>query len=243
MSKQPKLPLQDLEAEHKDQPFNLVRYLRLNLTAGVLILLPALATFYIFYVLVIKLDGWLLGFIPEMYQPNQYLPFPVPGVGLIGGAVFLFLIGMITRNVLGRQMVNWSEKLAFKIPGVETIYSAIQQVIETLTNSSQSFREVVLLEYPRKGVWSMGFVTSRTKGVTQKLIEADVVNVFVPTTPNPTSGFLLFVPKDELKHLDMTVEQGLKMLISAGMVTPTEAEAKAALKEEAKAKKESENGN
>lgn len=208
-------------------------WLRLTIVTGALVTAPAVITLYILYLFITTLDGLLIGVVPASIRPESLLGYPMPGTGLIAGVVLMLIVGILVRNYFGRRLVMWGERLMSGIPGVRSIYGAIKQVIETVSKAgSTSFREVVLVEYPRKGLWCLAFVTGKTKGQAQKLINKDVVNIFLPTTPNPTSGFLLFVPREDLVSLDMTVEQGLKMVISGGIVTPSTAEGKAALKEE-----------
>ena len=153
--------------------------------------------------------------------PPEYQDIAVPGVGIIIAVIFFILVGWFARNFLGRMIIRMSEYVVHKLPVVSNIYGAIKQILETvMASQSQAFREVVMLQYPRKGVWSIGFVTGATEGQIQENTKEETVNVFVPTTPNPTSGYLLFVPKKELKYLDMTVEQGVKLVVSAGIITP-----------------------
>lgn len=206
-------------------------FLRANFFAGLLVLAPALLTFYILRFLVVTLDGLIISALPIQYRPEQWFEHNIYGLGLIGGFILLVIIGIFARNFIGRKFVAWMDSLMNAIPGVRSIYSAIKQITNTLAQSnSSSFREVVMIEYPRKGLWAIAFVTGKTKGEVQNVTDDEMINVFLPTTPNPTSGFLLFVPKDDLIPLHMSVEQGLKMVISAGMVTPTMAEGKEAMK-------------
>ena len=223
----------ELPQPNAKKKFSFFGWVRGCALTGVLVTAPAVITIYILYLLVTTLDGWLASFIPPAYRPEELLGYHVHGVGLIAGIAIVFLVGLFAKNLLGRQMVALGERIMHKIPGVSSIYGAIKQVVNTIAEGqSASFREVVLVEYPRKGIWCMAFLTGKTKGQVQKLTDDDMVNVFLPTTPNPTSGFLLFIPKKDVIKLDMTVEQGLKMIISAGIVTPTTAEGKAAVKEE-----------
>ncbi|HCP01660.1 MAG TPA: hypothetical protein DIT35_09225, partial [Rhodospirillaceae bacterium] len=145
----------------------------------------------------------------------------IPGVGLIVLIISLIIIGALTRMLLGRTLVRLGESLVNRMPVVRSVYGATKQVVETVLKSqSDAFRQVVLFEYPRRGSWAIGFVTGQTKGEVQNLTNDDVVNVFLPTTPNPTSGYLLFLPRREIIPLSMTVEEGIKMIISGGIVTP-----------------------
>lgn len=193
--------------------------------AGLLTVAPIGLTIWLFWVLLKFVDARITPLIPQNYNPNTYLhalvPFEIPGVGLIVLIVVLIVIGALTRMLLGRTLVRISENLVGRMPVVRSVYGATKQIVETVLKSqSEAFRQVVLFEYPRRGNWAMGFVTGTTKGEIQALTDDDVVNVFLPTTPNPTSGYLLFVPRRELMPLSMTVEEGIKMIISGGIVTP-----------------------
>jgi len=150
-----------------------------------------------------------------------YLPFDVPGLGLVVSVVGLTFIGFLTAGITGRMITRLGERMLAQVPVVRSIYSALKQIFESvLAQKSNAFREVVLIEYPRKEVWAIGFMTGATDEPVRDKIDRGVVNVFLPTTPNPTSGFLLFEPKDKVEHLEMTVEEGLKMVVSGGIVTP-----------------------
>ena len=171
--------------------------------------------------------------IPVRYNPETYLPFGIPGLGVFIAAVILILIGFLTANFLGRAFLVFGERIVARMPVVRSIYNALKQIMETvLAKSGSSFRDVVLLEYPRKGIWAVAFVTSQAKGQVSNIKDEDMISIFMPTTPNPTSGFLLFVPKSDLTYLDMSVEEGVKLVISAGMIWPDD-EKKAATDEDA----------
>lgn len=217
-------------------------FLRSNFFAGLLVILPISITIVLIRFIVQTLDGLVNSLFPQQYALSNYLPYDVFGVEILLGAAVLILIGMLTKNYVGAAFMRWMERMVKRIPGVRGIYNGVKQIIETITMSnSESFREVVLVEYPRPGMWAIAFLTGKTAGEVQKLHEDELVNVFLPTTPNPTSGFLLFVARKEVIRLHMSVDQGVKMVISAGLVTPTLAEGKAALreaKEEAKAEKD-----
>jgi uncharacterized membrane protein len=195
--------------------------------AGLLTVAPIGLTFWLFWVLLKFIDSRVTPLIPAKYNPNTYLhaylpvDFSIPGVGLIVLIVVLILVGALTRVLLGRWLVRMSEQALNRMPVVRSVYSATKQIVETvLKRQSEAFRQVVLFEYPRRGTWAIGFVTGVTKGEVQNLTGDEVVNVFLPTTPNPTSGYLLFVPRRELVPLSMSVEEGIKMIISGGIVTP-----------------------
>lgn len=189
--------------------------------AGILVTAPISITVYLTWVFLQFVDSRVTPLIPVSYHPNTYLPFSMPGIGLVVAIFFFVLVGWFAKNILGRILIRMAEYIVHRVPVIRTVYKAIKQIFETIMASqSQAFREVVLLEYPRKGVWSMGFVTGRTEGEVQRTTEEETMSVFVPTTPNPTSGYLLFVPKKELYWLDMTVEEAAKLVVSAGIITP-----------------------
>lgn len=195
--------------------------LRGYLIAGILVTAPLGITVWLTITFIRFIDTSVINAIPPQYSPLNYLPISIPGLGLIIMLTMLILIGMLTANFLGRYIVRLGEYLLDRMPIVRSLYGGIKQILETvLATQSNAFREVVLMQYPRKGVWSVGFITGRTQGQIQDLTKKETVNVFVPTTPNPTSGYLLFVPRDELHVLDMTVEEGIKLVVSAGIVTP-----------------------
>ena len=160
--------------------------------------------------------------MPEYLDFRKALPFQVPGLGLFIVIVVITFIGAITPGLIGRNLLKLGEMILFKTPVIRTIYSSIKQIMETvMSTNSKSFKEVVLVEYPRKNIWVIAFVTSSIKGEIDKSIKkADLVSIFVPTTPNPTSGFLLFVSKKDLIYLKMPVEQAVKLVISGGIVVP-----------------------
>ena len=195
--------------------------LRAYFFAGVLVTAPLAITFWLVWQVISWIDRSIKPLIPAKYNPETYLPFSVPGIGLIVALVFLTLVGAFTAGLLGRLVVRLGERILARLPVVRSIYSATKQIFETvLAQSSRAFRDVVLVEYPRRGIWAIGFITGTTEGEVQELTEDVVVNVFLPTTPNPTSGFLLFVPKSDLVYLSMSVEEGIKMVVSGGIVTP-----------------------
>ena len=189
--------------------------------AGVLITAPLGITIYIAWAFISWVDGQVIPLLPERYNPENYLPFSVPGIGLLIVLVGLTLIGALTAGLIGRLFVNMSERLLNRMPVVRSLYGATKQIFETvLAQKSTAFREVVLIEYPRRGVWTIGFITGTTEGEIQELTEDEVVNIFLPTTPNPTSGFLLFVPRSDIVTLHMSVEDGMKMVVSGGLISP-----------------------
>jgi uncharacterized membrane protein len=207
------------------RPFHLSLRARLRayLIAGVLITAPIGITFYLVWLVVSFIDDRVSAVLPDRYNPEYYLPFSVPGLGLVIALVALIVIGALTAGIVGRALVKLSESLLARMPVVRGVYSATKQIFETvLAQKSTAFRQVCLIEYPRRGLWSLGFITGTTVGEVQALTSDEVVNVFLPTTPNPTSGFLLFVPRQDLVILEMTIEEGIKMVVSGGIVTPPE---------------------
>lgn len=194
--------------------------MRKYLIAGLLVWMPLGITFLVIRAIVGFLDKTLL-LLPEAYQPDNLLGFHIPGLGVLLAVVLVLATGMIVANLLGRRLVNAWESLLSRIPLVRTLYAGIKQILEAvLAADAKSFRKVLLVEYPRRGVWSLAFMTSDQLGEVQQKTQHDVIGVFIPTTPNPTSGFVLMVPRNEVISLDMTVEQGLKMIISMGTVVP-----------------------
>jgi len=189
--------------------------------AGVLVTAPIGITFYISWLLIRWVDSKVTPLLPAHYNPETYLHFAVPGLGLVIVFVVLTFIGWATAGLIGRLWTGLSERILARMPVIRSVYGAVKQIIETiLKQQSNAFREVVLFEYPRRGSWAIGFITGQTQGEVQNLTQDDVVNVFLPTTPNPTSGYLLFLPRKELVILNMSVEEGIKMVVSGGIVTP-----------------------
>ncbi len=193
---------------------------RRYLIAGLLVWLPIWATLVILKFLVDIMDN-TLRLIPAEYQPDRLLGFHIPGLGLLISLAILILTGMLVSNFIGARLVAIGEYILAKIPLVRTIYSAIKKVLETLFSpSDQSFRKVLLVEYPRKGLWSIAFQTGNGSEELNKLLSTDLVSIFIPTTPNPTSGFLMMVPRSEVIELEMNIEDALKYVISLGVVQP-----------------------
>jgi uncharacterized membrane protein len=207
--------------EPPDKPTVLAR-LRTYFLTGVIVTAPIAITIFLVWNFITYLDHYVSSIVPYRYNPEAYFPFGVPGIGLIVMLAFLTFIGFITAGFAGRTLVRTGERLLSRMPVVRSVYGTLKQIFETVFNqSSRSFREVVLVEYPRRGIGAIGFVTGPTRGEVQERTDEDLVNIFLPTTPNPTSGFLLFVPRKDLIHLDMTVEEGIKLVISGGIVTPS----------------------
>ena len=186
--------------------------LRNNFIAGVVTLIPIGITLYL-TLFIIKISGKI---IPKGINPNNYLPFDIPGLEILIAVILITFIGWLSLSFLGKKFFELFNNILKKIPILRTIYSAIGQMTESFTNSNSNQKSTVLLEYPRKGIWALGFATRENKGLIEKKINEELVNVFLPTTPNPTSGFLLMVPKKDLIYLDISFEQASKFIVSAG---------------------------
>jgi len=186
--------------------------LRNNFIAGVVVLIPIGITLYL-TLFFIKISGKI---VPNEINPNNYLPFNIPGLEILVAVVFITIIGWLSLSFLGKKFFELFNNVLKRIPILRTIYSAIGQMTESLTKSDNKQKSVVLLEYPRKGVWAVGFATKENQGIIKEKVKEELVNVFVPTTPNPTSGFLLMVPKKDLIYLNVTFEQASKFIVSAG---------------------------
>jgi len=195
--------------------------LRTYFFAGILITAPIALTIYLAWLFITFVDERVFSVIPPKYNPETYLPFSIPGIGLLLALIGLTLIGALTAGILGRALHSVIDAVLNRLPVIRSLYGAIKQIMETvLANKSSAFRECVLIEYPRKGIWTIGFITGTTKGEVQELTADEMINVFVPTAPNPTSGFLLFVPAQDIIRLKMPIEDGLKLVVSGGIVTP-----------------------
>ena len=189
------------------------------LLTGILVSAPVFITFWIVISLVNLFDKLITPIIPYYINPNYYLPRDVPGLGLVILLVLLISIGFLTANFFGRFLFKKTDQIINKIPFIKVFYKTIKQIIETIfKDNSKAFRDVVLLEYPRKGIWVLGFTTGEVEGAVKEKMKTLLVNVFVPTTPNPTSGFLLMVPKNQLKYLNVKVDDAIKTIVSAGII-------------------------
>lgn len=195
--------------------------LRAYLFSGILVTAPVAITFYMAYKFIFWVDRLVNQMLPPQYKFDNVFPYALPGLGLVILVVFLIIVGMFTAGFLGGFLVRLGEWIVNKMPLISSIYSLLKQVFETIfSNKTQAFSKVVMLEYPRKGIWILGFVSSSTKGEVKDQFEEEMLNIFIPTTPNPTSGFLIFVPKKDTVELKMTVEEGIKFVISGGLVEP-----------------------
>ena len=200
----------------KKKSKSIVARLRNYFLTGIVVLVPIGITLYLTKFL-ISISSKL---IPEEINPNSYLPFSIPGLEIFLSIIFITIIGSLSLSFLGKKVLQIVNDLFKRIPILRTIYSAIGQMAETIVPKKKNKKSVVLIEYPRKGSWAVGFATKDNKGEISKKTNKNLVNVFVPTTPNPTSGFLLMFPKDEVKYLDMTFEEASKFIVSAGTSNP-----------------------
>lgn len=202
----------------------LMRRLRNYLLTGIVIAAPISITIYLTWSLVEWIDGWVKPLIPREYSPDHYLPFSVPGFGVLVAVVGLTLLGFLTANLVGRTLIRIGENILSHTPLVRVLYKALKQLFETVfSGKGKSFQRTALLEFPRKGVWSIVFVATDTKGEIRHRLGPegdDWVTVFLPPSPAPTAGFMMFVRRSELIELDMSVEDAAKIVLSAGLVTP-----------------------
>lgn len=213
----------------------LIARLRSNFLAGLIIVAPIGLTLWLIWTVVGWIDGWVWPFVPNAYQPEELLNWVlgrsgedrislnVRGIGVIVFLLFTVVVGWIGKGIMGRSLLRFGERLVDRMPVVRSVYNGVKQIAETVfSQRDTSFDKACMIEYPRKGIWAIAFVSTNAKGeVKAKLSDGeDIATVFLPTTPNPTSGFLLFLPRRDIKELDMTVEDAAKLVISAGLVYP-----------------------
>jgi uncharacterized membrane protein len=189
------------------------------LLAGMIVTAPLLITAYVVWQVVDFFDGWMNSILPARWNPETYLPFSLPGVGLLMAMAILVLIGWSTAGLIGRTVVRWSELVLARTPVIRSIYATLKQLFETLfAQQAKAFRDVVMVEFPTAGQWSVGFMTGEAPDAVGDQVEGPHVSVFVPLTPNPTSGFIIFVPRSRIRVLDITVDEAFKMILSFGIV-------------------------
>jgi len=198
--------------------------LRNYFLTGLIVCAPVAITIYIVWSFIHWVDSWVKPYLPDTYNPDHYLPFALPGFGLIVALTVITLIGFLTANFIGRTIVSFGEHVLHRMPLVRGIYKTLKQLFETaLSNKNEMFRTVGLVEYPRKGVWSLVFVAGEKDTEINAVMDKPgdpLIGVFMPCTPNPTTGFLMYVYKSEIVYLDMTIEDGAKLIVSAGLVAP-----------------------
>ena len=217
---------QEKQAKEQRVFMKLGAKLRAYFFTGVLVTAPVAMTFYVAYKIIFWVDNAVGKLLPPRFREYyDTLPFTIPGLGLIVLIVAMTFIGMFAAGFIGKFFIKLGDWIVKKIPLISTIYSLLKKVFETfLSDNTSAFSKVVLLEYPRKGIWILGLVSTDTEGEVKRILGQEMLNVFVPTTPNPTSGFLIFVPKNDVIFLDMTVEESLKFVVSGGIVSPEEVE-------------------
>ncbi|MEL7280027.1 MAG: DUF502 domain-containing protein [Pseudomonadota bacterium] len=197
--------------------------LRASFLTGIVVIAPVGLTIWFIWALMGWVDNVVLPLVPSQLRPEQYIGINLRGVGVIIFLIFTIIVGWIAKGLIGKTLIGLGESLVERTPVVRTIYSGVKQIAETVfAQSERSFETACLIEYPRKGIWAIGFISTQAKGeVAGKAgTGGDLVSIFVPTTPNPTSGFLLFFPKEDVIELDMTIEEAAKLVISAGLVYP-----------------------
>lgn len=193
---------------------------RRYLIAGLLIWVPLAVTIFVVRLLINWLDGTML-LIPEAYRPEALIGYAIPGLGVLLTVMIVMLTGLLAANLFGRKLVQLWENLLSHVPLVRSIYSGAKQLAETMfSEDGQSFRKVLLVEFPRRGLWTIAFLTGTDQGEAQNKTGHDVINIYIPTTPNPTGGYFVIVPRKDVQELDMSVDEGLKMLMSMGAVVP-----------------------
>lgn len=195
---------------------------RANFLTGLIVVAPVVVTLYLTWAFVTFVDSQIVPLVPAPYNPATYIEADIPGFGLVVFLIFTTIVGYFAKKVFGKQLIRLGEGIVDRLPLVRSIYNAMKQIVETvLSQSKNSFRHACLIEYPRRNLWAIAFVSTDTKGeIPGRAGQDEMVSVFLPTTPNPTSGFLLFVPKRDVVILDMSVEDAAKLVISAGLVTP-----------------------
>lgn len=204
--------------------------LRTSFFTGLVVIAPIGITVWLIWTVVGWIDGWVLPLVPQAYDPVRLfqewtgLQVDIRGLGVVTFLLFTILVGWVAKGIIGRSLISWAEGVVLSVPGVRTIYSGLKQIVETvLSQGEQNFEKACMIEYPRKGIWAIGFISTTAKGeVAERHPQEEMVSVFVPTTPNPTSGFLLFFPRSDVIVLDMAVEDAAKLIISAGLVYPSD---------------------
>ncbi|RBI77303.1 hypothetical protein DQW77_02440 [Roseovarius sp. TE539] len=205
--------------------------LRASFLTGLVVIAPVGLTIWLIWTLVGWVDGFVLPLVPYKFQPEKYIGINLRGIGLIIFLIFTIIVGWIAKGLIGKSLISFAESLVDRMPVVRSIYSGVKQIAETVfAQSERSFEKACLIQYPRKDIWAIGFISTRAKGEVTNRAETggELLSVFVPTTPNPTSGFLLFFPREDVIELDMSVEEAAKLVISAGLVYPDMIEAEGA---------------
>ncbi len=210
-----------MSQEHSKR--GLIASLRGNFLAGLAVIAPGVLTLWLVWNVINWIDGLVLPLIPRRFHPENLIGLDVPGVGVVVFVIFTLIMGYFTKGLIGRTLVGWGERIVEAMPVIRSIYNAVKQIAETiLSRQAPTFDRACLVQSPRPGIWAMAFISTTTRGeVGQKLGgNGEMVSIFLPTTPNPTSGFLLFVPRADVIELDMMIEDAAKLIISAGLVYP-----------------------
>jgi uncharacterized membrane protein len=213
-----------MSEDHHQRP-GAVTQLRNNFMTGIVVIGPLAITIFLARWFLEWVDSTVKPLIPSAWNPDNYLPFAVPGFGLLVALIGITMLGALTASLIGRSLISYGEQLVDRTPFVRPVYKTIKQVFETIaSNRANSFNQAGLMEWPRKGLWSIVFLSAPARGeIAEKLgTDEDYVTVFIPTTPNPTGGYIMFVPRRDIRILDMTVEDAAKLVISAGLVMPEE---------------------
>lgn len=198
--------------------------IRTNFLAGVVVIAPIGLTVWLIMTLIEWIDSVVLPFVPAQFRPEQYIGINLHGLGVIIFLIFTVVVGWLAKGLFGRSLLQLGERIVDRMPVIRSVYNGLKQIAETVfAQSESSFDRACLIEYPRKGLWALAFISTSAKGEIAQAVpsEENIVSVFLPTTPNPTSGFLLFVPQSDVIMLDMKVEDAAKLVISAGLVYPT----------------------
>jgi uncharacterized membrane protein len=199
--------------------------LRASFLTGIVVIAPVSLTIWLIWSIMGWIDGFVLPLVPGRFNPEQYIGINLRGVGVIFFLLFTIFIGWVAKGLIGRSLIRFAESLVQRMPVVRSIYSGVKQIAETIfAQSERSFEKACLIQYPRKGIWAIGFISTDARGEVARRAETmgKLISVFVPTTPNPTSGFLLFFPEEDVIELDMSIEDAAKLVISAGLVYPND---------------------
>ncbi len=205
---------------------------RSNFLAGLAVIAPGVLTIWLVWNVITWIDGIVLNFIPNRFHPQSFIGWDVPGVGVVVFFVFTLIMGYFTKGLIGRTLVGWGERIVETMPVIRSIYNAVKQIAEAvIARKTPSFERACLVQYPRPGMWAVAFIATVTRGeVGDHLAQNDeMVSIFLPSTPNPTTGFLLFVPRADVIELDMPIEDAAKLVISAGLVYPEPRKGRGAL--------------
>jgi uncharacterized membrane protein len=197
--------------------------LRASFLTGIVVIAPVSLTIWLIWTIMGWVDGFVLPLVPGRFNPEQYIGINLRGVGVIFFLLFTIFVGWVAKGLIGRSLIRFAESLVERMPVVRSIYSGVKQIAETIfAQSERNFEKACLIQYPRKGIWAIGFISTEARGEVAERAETmgNLISVFVPTTPNPTSGFLLFFPQEDVIELDMSIEDAAKLVISAGLVYP-----------------------